>query len=302
MFFNQIETTNIEEAKEVGNHNFMVESQRLFTERELLVPDKKAIVKAEDQIYLGTVGKDWEPIQPYVLYDLANKLMEATEGNINGVFNMFDGAVIGISFKLAEREYIRNDKIDLNFIMLTAFNGMYGLSGSALTYRHASNSMANTSNKVFNLRHTKFVSNRIEVVKDMLKYYNREISSFDTKMNKLVTQSFNSDQAGEWFKKCFPTPKTQRSEKILDNSLQNFLYLLHNGRGSNLSGVKGTRYGAWCALIEYINHDRKVRVHNDRDEEEVKFQSINFGTANKLVQNGLRNLMDFEFDESEFMV
>lgn len=306
MFFNQIETTDIEEAKTAGDHNFMVESQRLTTERGLLVPDKKAMVREDQQTYLGTVGIDWEPVQPYVLYDLANKLMEATaetNGKINGVFNMFGGAVIGISFKLAEREYVANDKVDLNFIMLTAFNGMYGLNGSALTYRPVSQSMANTSNKLFNLRHTKFISNRIEVVKDMLKYYNREISSFDAKMNRLVTVSMSQEEAIRWFRSCFPKPKTERSERILENSVNNFVYLLHNGKGSGISGVKRTRYGAWCALTEYINHDRSVRVHNDRDEDEVRFQSINFGTANRLVQTGLRNLtVDFEFNEDEFMV
>lgn len=299
--FHSINTQDTEWARN-NSHNFEVEGQRLRTERGVLIDDKKAIVRTDTNIPLGVVGINWEPVQPEVLYDMSKHLIEATDGSINGIINMYDGAVIGLSFKLAEREYIDHDRIDLNFLMLTAFNGMYGLSGSAIAYRYASQSMANTSNKVFNLKHTKFVGNRIEVVKDMLKYYNREITSFDTLMNRLVTRPMSDEMAIEWFKSLFPAPRSTRSTRILDNSVALYRRLLRRQRADTIQGVSGTSYGAWCALTLYVNHHRTVRVHNGRDPEEVRFQSINFGTGNDLIQKGITKLTNFHFEEEEFMI
>jgi len=187
--------------------------------------------------------------------------------------------------------------------MLTAFNGMYGLSGSAQSYRHATNSMANTSSKVFNLKHTKFVGNRIEVVKDMLKYYNQEITSFDALMNRLVTKPMRKEDAVEWFRSLFPLPNSVRSERILDKSVETFVGLLNDQRTNQVPGVYGTSYGVWCALTEYVNHHRILRIHNGRDSEEVRFQTVNFGTGNALIQKGLGILSkDFVFSEEEFMI
>jgi len=296
-----IDTQNPDEAM-LLSHNFTVESQDIKTERDIWIPDKKAIVRRDTNQYLGTVGKGWEPVQPEVLYSMAQELIEATDGSINGLLNMFDGAVIGISFKLAEREFVDDDKIDLNFLMLTAFNGQYGLSGSAIAYRHANDSMANTSNKVFNLKHTKFVGNRIEVVKDMLKYYNQEIRSFDMLMNKLVTKPMSEDLAVDWFKTLFPKATTIRSTRMLNNAIDKFKTLLRIENARGVSGVAGTSYGAWCALAQYINHHRTIRVHNDRNPEEVRFQTINFGTGNVMMQKGITKLTNDYFDKEEFMI
>jgi hypothetical protein len=314
MFLHEINTQNPEDAR-LLRHDFTVESQDLVTTGQigLMVPDKKAIVKIPNPLrtqalidtaptYLGTVGRGWEPVQPAVLYDMAEDLIEATDGSINGIVDMMGGAVIGISFKLAEREYVTDDKVDLNFLMLTAFNGMYGLSGSALAYRHDSQSMSNTSNKVFNLKHTKFVGNRIAVVKDMLKYYNQEINSFDLMMQRMVTAPMSSSVAIEWFSSLFPKAETHRSEVLLENSVSKFATILNRQTSENVQGVRGTSYGAWCALTEYVNHDRTVRVHNGRDEDEVRFQSINFGTGNRMIQKGVDKLSNFHFNAEEFLI
>ena len=316
MHFHTVDMTDPELARLV-KHDFEVESQDLITTGQigLQVPDKKAIVKIPNATtseeapwenlaptYLGTVGRGWEPVQPKVLYDMAGDLIEATGGNINGIVDMMGGAVIGISFKLAEREYVQDDKMDLNFLMLTAFNGMYGLSGSALAYRQSNDTMANTSNKVFNLKHTKFVANRIAVVKEMLKYYNQEINSFDILMNRLVTRPMSDEMSVEWFKTLFPNPSTHRSEVLLENSVDKFQTILNRQRSERVRGVRGTSYGAWCALSEYVNHQRVVRVHNGRDEDEVRFQSINFGTGNRMIQKGIDKLSQFHFEADEFLI
>lgn len=308
-FLTKIETTDVNVAMDVANHDFEVEKRPLYassnTSENIHIPDHVAIINKETGKYLGTVGSGWEPVQPKVIYDLAQELINATNGNINGVINMWGGSVIGISFTLAQREYVAGDPTDLNFLMLNSFNGMHGIAGHSLTNRLACLNQCNTSNKIYNLRHTKNVGNRLEVVKNMLKYYNNEIQAFDDKMMKLVNKRMSTDEAIEWFLSLHTTPKSPRSEKMLDDKLSTFLDCLNNGRGSEITGVRGTSYGAFQALTEFINHHGIVKVHNGREVNEVKFQSINFGAGNKLTQNGLAKLtIDDEhmFNEADFLI
>lgn len=304
-FLTRIETKNVEEAMDIAGHNFTVEKRRIHTEDGTLIPDHVAVMNTNTGQYLGTVGIGWIPVQPETIYDMAKHLIDSTNGKINGVFNMFGGSVIGISFTLAEREYIANDITELNFLMLTSFNGMYGIAGHATTNRMACLNQVNTSSKVYNLRHTKFVNNRLEVVKNILKYYDKEIQDFDKKMEGLVNKRMTTKDAIDWFIGLFPEPKSTKAQTYLERQTMSFLECLEGGMGSDIPGVKGTSYAAFQALTEYINHHRIVKVHGDRDREEVKFQSIHFGTNNALAQKGLRTLskgLVTEFSENDFLI
>jgi phage/plasmid-like protein (TIGR03299 family) len=309
MFLKKLETENMHFAQIEAGHNFVVEKIDLKTTsldeqfNEIHVPAHVGIVRTDNSKYLGTVGRGWEPVQPHVLYDLASELIESTGGKISASFIMMDGAVIGIELNLGEREYVEGDKIKLNFLMLTSFNGMYGIAGHATITRQEA--QMNTSSRVYNLRHTKFVGNRLEVVKEILKYYEREIENFDKKMQGLVNKRMSTKDALEWFRSLFPEPKSTVAERKLENQVAIFLDCLENAGGANTRGVKGTSYGAYMALAEYINHHRSVRVHNGRDEDEVRFQSIHFGTGNTLAQKGLNSLSKgivTEFTEDDFLI
>lgn len=304
MFFTKVDTDNVNVAMDVAGHDFEVEKHYIHTETGLLIPDHVAIIRKDTGDYLGTVGKAWEPVQPSEIYQLAEELMKYSGGVINGVFTMFGGSLIGISFTLATREYVQGDPTDLNFLMITAFNGTHGIAGHATTHRASCLNEANTSNKVYNLKHTKNVANRLVVVKNMLKYYNNEIKLFDEKMIRLVNTRMNEAEAIKWFESLFPKPKSPKGETRMENQVAIFLDCLKNGRGTEISGVRGTSYGAFQALTEYINHHKSTRVHNNRDVDEVKFQSIHFGSGNTLTQKALNTLdvKDEEFSEDEFIL
>lgn len=302
-FFQKLETQNVNEAMEAGNHNFEAIKEDIFTADGFRIPDHVAVLNQTTGDYLGTVGRGYEPVQPFTFYELADELIESTDAVIDGVLNLRGGSTMGLSFHLADREYIVGDPIALNFMMLNGFDGWQGLSGFAPTNRAACTNVCNASNKVYNLKHTKNVLNRVTVVKNMLKYYQNEIANFDEKMNYLVGHRMNQDDAVKWFRSLFPKPNSRRSETLLENKVAVFIDCLLHGRGSNIPGVRGTSYGAFQALTEYINHHRSTRVTAGRDEDEVRFEGIHFGAGNTLTQRGLTSLTSgFTFSASDFAI
>ncbi|MHC4372383.1 MAG: DUF932 domain-containing protein, partial [Planctomycetota bacterium] len=75
------------------------------------------------------------------------------------------------------------------------------------------------------------------------------------------------------------------------NQISTLIDLLHSGRGVDQPGVKGTGWHAFNALTEFVNHERTTRVKEGRDEAEVRFEAINFGSGNDLMQRGLAILL-----------
>jgi len=303
MFMTNLETQDYTSACIESGHNFIVEKINLRTDNGIIVPEHVGIVDVTNNRYLGTVGKGWTPVQPQTIYEIGDELIKSTNAVIKGGFSLNNGSVMGITFKLAEREYIAGDPIDLNFMMINAFNGKYAISGQATTFRHNAGTSINTSGKIYNLKHTKNVENRIQVVKEMMKYYENEIKNFDANMTHLAGQRMNEEQAVSWFRSLFPNPSTEAAERRLENQVAIFIGCLREGMGSNIIGVKNTAYGAFQALTEYICFKRSTRVHNGRDEEEVRFESIHFGSGNTVTQKGLGNLLSsFVFSEDDFLI
>jgi phage/plasmid-like protein (TIGR03299 family) len=298
----EIKTKSVFEAMEAGDHNYTVDMQPLTLPDGTTCWDKKAVVRTDNGAYLGTVGKDYEPVQPVRIYEMVNSMLDATGGEITGVINMHRGSVFGVVLHLNTAEYLPGDAVELNFLMLAAHNGMYGILGRALSRRLFCLNQVPSSTKLFNLKHTRFVEGRLDVATKMLSYYDKEIASFNSNMKQLVDFRMNTSATKRFVNTLYPVAKkeTKRSESIRTNQISNLIDLLHTGRGVNeVAGLKGTGWHAFNALSEFVNHERTTRVKEGRDESEVRFEAINFGSGNDLMQRGLGILLEMSKEHHE---
>lgn len=291
--FTDVNTKDAYTAMCAGGHNFEVETVPLQLENGVYVPDKRATVRKDTGEYLGTVGRHYEIVQPVSFYDTARHLVESTGGIINKTLTLNGGSVIGISFRLGTREYISGDVTELNFLMMTSFNSSYAILGRALTYRWFCLNQLPSSKRLFSIKHTRTAEDRLGMAAKMLGYYGKEMEGFDKKMARLVQYRMPEPKQIEWFGNLLPAPSpdSKRSLTVYDNTLSDFQHLLHHGRGADHPGVRGTAYAALQALTEYCNHYRTTRVREGRDPEEVRFESVTFGSADKMMQTGFESLI-----------
>jgi phage/plasmid-like protein (TIGR03299 family) len=299
----QIKTSNVYEAMEAGDHNYTVEMQPINLPDGTTIYDKKAVVRTDNGAYLGTVGKDYQPVQPVRIYEMVNAMLDSTGGEITAVINMHKGSVFGVMMHLNTSEFLPGDVVDLNFLLLAAHNGMYGILGRALSNRLICLNQVPSSTKLFNLKHTRFVEGRLDVATKMLSYYDKEINTFNSNMRQLVDFRMNADATNHFVNALYPVPakkESKRSESIRTNQISSLIDLLYNGKGVNdIAGIKGTGWHAFNALTEFVNHERTTRVKEGRDEAEVRFEAINFGSGNDLMQRGLNLLLDMSKEHHE---
>lgn len=291
--FTEVKTTSVAEAMEAAGHNFEVEMVPLVLPDGTRVPDKRAVVKKSSGAYLSTVGKDYVPIQPVNFYEVADQLVQKSGGVIDKALTMREGAVMGLSITMGDTEYLPGDPVERTFLMMTSFDYSYSLIGRAISNRWFCMNQLPSSSHIFNIKHTTHALDRLKTSVQMLGYYQDELAHFDVRMRLLARSKMPDEAAVKWFGGLLPPPAegSQRSTSIRDNTVAKYVELLHTGLGTNVPGVRGTAYGALNAMTEYANHHRSTRVREGRKEDEVRFETVTFGTADGLMQRGVKSLL-----------
>ncbi len=290
-----IETRDAREAMAAGDHDYVVEMEPIKLANGKEIWDKQAVVRQDTGKYLGTVGRDYQPVQPSTIYAMVATMLESTGGMITSVVDLHKGSVFGVGLTLSTTQYLPGDKVDHEFLILAAHNGMYGILGRALTRRLLCMNQVPSSTKLFNLKHTRFVDTRLDVATRMLTYYDKEIKTFDASMKQLVAFKMTDTRMTEFVHQLYPKPAgtpSKRSVSMRENNMAAFIDLLYNGYGIDVPGLKGTGWHAFNALTEYVNFHRTTRVKEGREENEVRFEAINFGSGNDLMQRGLTLLLE----------
>jgi len=279
-------------AMEEAGHNYTVSKVPLVLPNGATVPDMCATV-TDDGRYLGTVGRDFQPVQPVDVYGIAQNMIDLSGGQITKVATLHDGGSMAISIHLQRMEPVTGDVVDLDFLLMAGNNGKMAVQGRSLSTRFFCMNQLPSSTSLFSLKHTVNVLSRMETATKMLAYYNRELTKFQDALRVLTRFRHPEKQALEWFTGLLPAPQkdSKRSASIHENTVETFIELLHDGQGANHPGVRGTGWGSLNALTEWVNHHRSTRVRGDRDPEEVKFTSVTMGSGDQLMQKGLKSLL-----------
>jgi len=260
------------------------------------VPDQMAVVD-HDGHYLGVVGRGTTILQPDVLAGMAKELIDHSAARLEKIIKLHDGATIGLTFHLHTIEPIPGDATHMNFLLLNNATNRLALQGRSMGHRVFCSNQIATSTKLFSLKHTKFVSDRVKTALLMLKYYDREVQTFQTNLRKLVAFRHGTVKNQlEWFERTLlPEPREDDTPLTLarrNNILTIFVELLENGQGVEyLGSARGTGWHTLNALTEYVNHHRTTRVTQGRSEADVRWQSVTLGTGDKLMQRGFKSLL-----------
>lgn len=288
-----ISTRNVGMAMEAADHNFTVKTVPLMLPDGQECPTHVATVREDTGAFLGAVGRGYQVVQPRSFYELAHGMIAEIPGaTIDKALTMKGGAVMGLSIHIDTREFLPGDPTQLDMVMMTSFNSDKPLMGRAISHRWICTNQLPSSTALFTMKHTRFVEHRLDTALKMLGFYAKELDTFDNQMRRLTKARFGDDRAVEWFGSLLPKAKTERSQSIVSNQTASFVNLLHHGKGTEIPGVRGSAYGALNALTEYVNHERPTRVKEGRDAEEVRYEAVNFGSGDVLMQRGKKALLD----------
>jgi phage/plasmid-like protein (TIGR03299 family) len=160
---------------------------------------------------------------------------------------------------------------------------------------------------IFKVKHTVNAESQLVEVQRALGLRQKYREKLDEAMKVLTGVAMTETQIMDVLATdIFPEPKqtVQKGGNVVDlkevskkaitvrkNKINKVLELVENGAGADIPGVKGTAYGLYQALTEWTDHEKSVKVVNNRVREEVRFENAFWGTGAQFKEDCFKKLL-----------
>lgn len=133
-------------------------------------------------------------------------------------------------------------------------------------------------NRVFGVRHTKNVNQGIEAALQVLGYVEAEETKQRIMAQRMAQAQFSAAEAAKAFNLLLGIREGSEPSTRVENQAKELNRLFSAGTGN----LGRTRWDAFNAVTEYVDHGRSSRVTEGRDESEVRFESVLMGSGDAL--------------------
>jgi phage/plasmid-like protein (TIGR03299 family) len=290
-------------AIKLGGLDWEVEEQPIFLSgtnevdgipvRGLEIPNKKAIVRKKDQRIYGVVTDQYQIIQNSECFDFMDSIIGEGQAVYHTAGSLFDGRIVFLTVKLPEDAVVGPDKISKYILLYTAHDGSQSLSVRWTPVRVV---CANTlefargnCSQVFNIRHRANYKTKIDEAREVLEMTDHYYKQMEVQFNKMLDAKFSTGNMVGFLKDLFPVEegKIKRSTQTASKIVQ-MTELFETGIGHK--EVAGTRWAAYNAVTEFVDHHANYRAREGVDEDESRMNSIIFGGGHELKQKAFNLL------------
>lgn len=277
----------IENAIEMAGLNWVAEERPLYHRaNEVFDVDKndfdyqyeevkthKLMVRSDNNKILGVVGKTYTPVQNSEAFSFFDNLIENKSVSLETAGSCFGGKKIWVLAKInnSTKEVVKEDPLNSYLLFSNSHDGSMGVRIlftpiRVVCYNTLKVALSeSTGNEVMRralkIYHTKNVLNVIDASKEVINLVNQ---TFDgsvevfkqmakTKMIETEFETYVDKVLGIVQKE--PKNDEEAEEKVRKNHRKELVRNCYeSGYGSDISGVKGTLWGAYNAITEYVDY------------------------------------------------
>jgi phage/plasmid-like protein (TIGR03299 family) len=266
------------EAIKAAKLDFIVEKISLQTTPHYLsVPEHYATVRFDTLQVLGVVGSRYVPILNKDAFTVFDALVGEGQAIYHTAGALGKGERIWILAKLPD--YIRvkgNDIVEKYLLLTNTHDGSSTVSVKLTPIRvvcqNTLTAALQGSEQQVRIRHTNQAMEKMKQAHEILGLSNKLFAILEQYYTGMSRKEISTVVLGQYVKEIFPVPENlKHSSHIMQ--IHEKIYELHEaGVGSNMS--RGTLWGAYNAVIEYIDH---VRLQSKTDS--TKLKSIWYGSG-----------------------
>ena len=239
--------------------DWTVEPKNIFVglqdDKQVLIDDRKAMVRSTDNAVLGIVSNRYVPFQNVDAFNFADNLVDSGEAKYETAGSLRSGKVIFLTMKLPDQIMVAGDDAhDLYVVLRTSHDGTKAIQVvvtpirvvcmNTMTYaiRQAKHKWA--------MQHTNKLEGKLAEARDTLKLSFKYAEEFARIGTELAGISVTDDKFHDIIADLLPDrPRTPEVIEQIDN-----LY-----RTSPTNGYNGTAWGVLNAFTEYFDHGRETR-------------------------------------------
>lgn len=267
-----------EEALAICRADYTVYTGGLFTSKSVPVRAQyiyRLDAEGNQQVLGDHVGPDYTPLQNRDAFAWFNPFIEAGEAVIDTAGVMRDGARVWVLARINRKsmEILPGDEV-VKYVLLS--NSHDGMMAARVGYSGVRVVCANTlamaiedkASKLMRVKHTRNIKEAIVSIRETMNLADAAFEATAEQYRRLVKYQVVEADIKKYVQRVVATPA---QEKELEDELasgvgervwEQIKPLLETGMGANIPGVRGTLWGAYNSVTEYLQHYRGKEAGN----------------------------------------
>lgn len=250
-----------EEAITAAKLDWTVSTQTIHLADGSLIPDSRAVVRADNNRVLGIVGNRYRVIQNREAFTIADALVGEKEAHYHTAGSLDGGRLIWLLLKLREDMVIGPDQVERYLCLMDSKDGSTALTALLTRVRvvcqNTLNVAVKTAEKAAYAKHTAGIALKIDAIRKTLGIVTVQDRLFSEAGNFLVSKQFNGATLKAYLEALELAPREgEASSTRRDNIVDAVKEGIFAGYGQDNPAVKNTFWAAFNGVAEYVDYRR----------------------------------------------
>jgi phage/plasmid-like protein (TIGR03299 family) len=262
----------------------------------------QATVRDSDGAILGIVGPDYKILQNADAFNFFQPFVESGAAFLETAGSLRGGRRVWVLAKLpATSDIIPGDAVESYLLLSNSHDGTMAVRVGYTPIRVVcANTLAiahtDKASQYLRIRHVGDPAAALEEVQRVMNLASKTFEATAEQYRKLAAHDVVEADIRAYVREVFVQPKAKTNAIDVidafpvdaadapdlggDRVTAKILELVESGRGADLRGVRGTLWGAYNAVTEYVNHERGNNV-------DIRLDSLWFGNGAAISKRAL---------------
>jgi phage/plasmid-like protein (TIGR03299 family) len=261
------------EALVLGGLDWEVELDPVY-DRNGNETDFALVVRDSDESVLGCVGPKYYPIQNTEAFSMLDGLIDADELAIETAVSLQDGKRVCVVARRPDNVLIAGEDVTPYIVCMLYHDGTgaakFLTTPTRVVCMNTFRLALWTAQSMYSVRHTASAPVRLQEAREALQISYAFTDEFAVMGGELVQAKFSDREFDKFLKELVEDPEDKEKERAKKNAEIQRLAIkdVYDNR-DNLNNIRGTRWGALNAVVEYNQH-----VKLASREAERRFMSV----------------------------
>ena len=230
------------------------------------VPDQFAIVRDSDERIFGVTGKNYQPLQNSEAFRFFDPYVEALEAEYHSAGSLDNGKRIWVLAKIKrdDMEIVKGDSVQKYILLTNTHSGKHAVTGALTPIRVVCNNtltmaMRNKSTKMFRATHSNQMNKRLEEIQAEISMADQSFKRAEEFYRAFAKKQVNAKMIDQYLSNVFEWNQNDelcsaRELSFKNKQTETIMKLFEIGRGTDIKGVRGTMWGLYNGITEYVSH------------------------------------------------
>lgn len=222
----------------------------------------KSIVRDSDESIFGILSEDYTPLQNSEAFEFFNPFVEKGLATFETAGSLRGGRNVWILAKLnkAPIEVGKGDAVNKYLLLSNGHDGGMAVRIGFTPIRVVcANTLAISHNskdsRLIRVMHSKSVGQRVEQLQEVINAADARFEATAEQYKELSKHNVNKKDLEKYVEIVFGL-QDERKELAKDRMMADITRLFETGRGQDLKAAKGTYWGLYNAVTEYLSYER----------------------------------------------